>query len=451
MYKNTQNIINQIDFNKILLHLIINSRLETSPRINLRHVFFILSLSTGIKIEDLLSLKWKNLVVLGSENEAVVKNELELRKYVIPIHPQLKLLITKSYSYYLFPKLDSLVIQSDESTSHPNKARVVKRIVRYSLQTIKQYLKLSIEYEILEPKYDVLTQILFGRKVFEVNGYTNEISKKLKQHFDIRTNKEIFDFLGYISKDEIKYQLSHINLDSSNLIARLEDKNFNTNFPIQKFTAFSKFLINRNKNNSLVTDSIAVLLLISLYNGVRPSLLLKLKWKDVAQFDDNNNLMEIWESVVLGKHIIFLNQEIKKNLLSIFNHLYNYGFDEITFETVKIKTQASSDDYLFRMNSGKPITQPSLLREMKNALRAINFPHANKITTKSTLIMFGRRIIEIKGDHKPTIKRLIEHYNFRSKKQLFDFLYIDYKVEKNPFSFKGKVRKTIFEEILYDL
>jgi hypothetical protein len=42
-------------------------------------------------------------------------------------------------------------------------------------------------------------KILFGRKVFEVNGYTNDICKFLKLHFRLRTNKDLFNFLGYES------------------------------------------------------------------------------------------------------------------------------------------------------------------------------------------------------------------------------------------------------------
>jgi hypothetical protein len=105
---------------------------------------------------------------------------------------------------------------------------------------------------------------------------------------------------------------------------------------------------------------------------------------------------------------------------------------------------------IFVTNHNTPITQPSLLREIKKVLKLMNFPHFKIITTKSPMIMYGRKIIEIRGDHKPTINALKEHFNFRTKKELFEFLKIDYNSKKDDYEFKGKVRKTIFDEILYD-
>ena len=51
---------------------------------------------------------------------------------------------------------------------------------------------------------------------------------------------------------------------------------------------------------------------------------------------------------------------------------------------------------------------------------------------------------------KITIKKLKEHFKFKSKKELLDFLYLTGSKEKSSTNFKGKMRKNIFEDILYD-
>ena len=112
-------------------------------------------------------------------------------------------------------------------------------------------------------------------------------------------------------------------------------------------------------------------------------------------------------------------------------------------------TKPDLSSYCFITNKGNPLTQPSLHREVIKALKLLKFQHADKFTTKSTLIMYGRRIIELKGNHKPTIKALKQHLNFKSTSELFKFLYInEYKGYKDS---SLKSFDSVFEHILYDL
>ena len=141
---------------------------------------------------------------------------------------------------------------------------------------------------------------------------------------------------------------------------------------------------------------------------------------------------------------------MRQNLLNHFNPRIKKTFRKETFsfnyyapDSITIPQLNSS---VFITNTGIALTQHSLSREIKSALKWWAFPHTDKFTSKSPLIMWGRRIIEIRGDHKPTIKALKQHFNFKSQDELFKFLCIDYKKEV-----KGKTKNILFEEILYDL
>ena len=193
--------------------------------------------------------------------------------------------------------------------------------------------------------------------------------------------------------------------------------------------------------------------------------LLKLKWCDIAKLNDQNKCIEIKNKIVFGKYQINIDEKSKSIVEGHFNNIIrnimdsqdeialknNYELKSEDYEYIKEHHQNKVlNNYVFIMNTGNPITQPSLSREIKKALKNMKFPHADKMTPNSTVIMYGRRIIEIKGDHKPTIRKLKEHFYFKSKKELFEFLHLISSKEKSSTNFKGKMRKNIFEDILYD-
>jgi hypothetical protein len=440
----------------------------------------LLSITTGLKMEYIMTLKWGDIVFYGSESEAKVKEKLVTSKKMdITIHKKVGVLLLQIYTKLKCPDLEysildyEIVILNNYHASNKIFAKIIYKVFSFLNAESDNY------YEYLrEINTEFYTQLLFGRKVFEVNGYTTEFCKKLKQYFGIRQNKDLFNFLGYASKEDIKYELRNINLsniklsgfdsksnltNNSNGYIELEDLNFNTIspfkkeiiYPFQKFSTFSNFLINSNTNKfnqKPIESSIRILLLLSLYNGIRLSTLLKLNWKDIVEIDENKKEIIILDICILGEYTIKIGNEAKEMLL---NHIKsklkrdgNYKEFEL-FQKQKdgYLTRPKLDTPIFITNTYNPLTQHSLSREIEKVLNYWKFPHTNKFTTKSTLIMYGRRIIEIKGDHQLTIKKLKEHFNFRGKKQLLKFLYIDNEEYK---LFKGK-KPNIFQAILYDL
>lgn len=456
MYVNTQKLMGLVNFD-ILFKNYIHKPLKTIDFDMDLRLLILIGLVTGSKFSSIITLRWKDILYFDSQDGPLVKVELISRKYPILIHPIVKSKILETYIKLDYPNLDSIIIQSLSSITLNSQIRINSKIKSH----IVYYSDLSSEnYEIykrIDFNFVDLTQILFGRKVFEVNGYSNTICKKLKQHFGFRLNKELFKFLGFSSKEEIKYEISEINLDCNNRLVVLKDKNFNDNYSFQQFLVFSKFLFSKKHNrNSSVTDSIILLLLMSLYNGIRPSTLIHLKWEDLIYFNDKIEKIDVEKSIFFKGYKIHISKEICKMLINHFEHYKRNNENELLDISMnvyvpKIINPPKLNDSVFIMNNGNPITQPSLSREIKKTLFELKFPHTDKINSKSTLIMYGRRIIEIKGDHKPTINKLKEHFNFRSKKQLFDFLSIDYNVAKDTYQFKGKVRNPLFEEILFDL
>lgn len=464
MSKNTQVIEKLIDFDDLLRHCFGNlDTIRVFKELMVYRILLVLCLTTGIDLNIILSLKWKDILELGSENNAIVKGELGIRKYLIPFHPKTKQLISELYNKLGFPNLDSLIadgIYENKKMSNQELAELMLRIGKNRAKFFK------IEQQHLrEFDFEKYLLVIFGRKALETNGYSNSVSKQLKLHFGFKLNQELFDFLGYNSKKDIKYNLHRINLDCSEPLIALPDKNFNDSknqYPFQKFTAFSKFLISElNYYKPTVTNSIRLLLIISLYNGIKPSTLIRLKWQDIIEIDNDEQSISIKDYLIFEDYYINISEWLKEKLLYHFEKILEHSKDNPLEEDknarysirgkIRYKSSPNLNSYLFVMNTGNQITQPSLSREIKKALNQMGFPHANKITSKSTVIMYGRRIIEIKGDHKPTIQKLKEHFNFRSKEELFKFLYIDLKQEKKEFQFKGKTRETIFDEILYDL
>lgn len=461
-----------IDF-KSILNKCFNQK-ENGWVISIHKTLIVLTVTTGLEMELIMGLRWKDLLMVGSDNDTEAKKDLDdlkLRKYLIPIHKKVGVLLSQCHANLAYPKLESKILDNqcvryDFSPSAPTifAKKVVMDFILNALgnRTIDEELYNMIDI-------DSYTRKIFGRRVLEVNGYSNQVSKQLKNHFRFKTNKELFDFLGYSSSKEIKYDLSIINFSNNPKISRkdeideiiycfefikLEDKNFYSGQHFQKFSAFSKFMI--SKYNDTITqdtikNSIWLLLLISLYNGISVSKLLGLKWKDilVEKYTEAGCEFEVVSSFTLDNYTIKIQEVVKKNLLRHFKQRIKKIF---IYETIKIifyeydrKSIPKLDSPVFITNTGKALTQNSLLREIKSALEKWSFPHADKFTTKSPLIMWGRRIIEIKGDHKPTIKALKKHFNFKSQDELFRFLCINYNKEV-----KGKMRKNMFEEILFD-
>ncbi|MFC0778232.1 hypothetical protein [Flavobacterium sp. HJSW_4] len=425
----------------------------------IKRIILVLSLSTGLEMKYVYNIKWKELLALGSENNAIVKDELRVRKYYIPIHPKVKYLLSDLYCKLGYPNQELTIIKTvpEIEKSGGSYFKFSELILSTGNDNSNQIRKIDRKH-MNAFNFDIFSQILFGRKVLEVNGYTSDIGKFLKLHFKLRSNKELFFFLGFKSKDDIKFELRNINLDANGVFVQIEDKNFINGYPFQKFTAFSGFLKSElNSYKDPITNSIRLLLLISLYNGIRPSKLLRLKWKDIIEVnEEDGKTIRLKKVIIFEKQRIEIYREYRKNLLEHFVYMVGKTNNTAAHYSKKgflYPEGVNFNNNVFVTNTYNSLTQPSLSREIKKALNNLKFPHADKISSTSTVIMYGRRIMEIKGDHKPTIKKLKEHFNFKSKKELFDFLHLAGSREKDKeiYNFKGKVRKNIFEGILYDL
>ncbi len=460
-----------MDF-KSILNKCLNEK-DTYPDMSVHKILMILTITTGLEMELIMNLRWKDILIHGSDNDTEAKKDLDdlkVRKYLIPIHQKVGALLSQIHAKLDYPKLESKILDShgldkDLLLNSPNKfaKKVILAFIPNALGDSTVDRKLFDKINI-----DTYTRTVFGRRVLEVNGYSNEVSKQLKNHFRFKTNKELFDFLGFSSSEEIKYNLSNVNFSNNAKVRfdgnaddikychefiKLQDKNFNGDYPFQKFSAFSKFLISKYDETTYqntIGNSIWLLLLISLYNGVRISKLLDLKWKDIIKEGKTKDDFEILSSFTLDGFKITIVEVVRQNLLNHFNPRIKKTFRKETFsfnyyapDSITIPQLNSS---VFITNTGIALTQHSLSREIKSALKWWAFPHTDKFTSKSPLIMWGRRIIEIRGDHKPTIKALKQHFNFKSQDELFKFLCIDYKKEV-----KGKTKNILFEEILYDL
>ena len=472
MYKITHNIERIIHFDLLrasFKHIEDSNDFNNNNVSSVYRAICILCMTTGLDMKLVYNLKWGDLLSLGSENNALVKEILKVRQFRIPIHNKVKQFLSSTYGWVGYPKLDIKLIDTFPKGKYDDRRH--EWIVR-SICSSAEIFKMNDKY-LQEFNYDNYTKILFGRKVFEVNGYSNDVSKYLKLHFGFHTNKELFQFLGYDSKNDIKCELNSINLFADGNFVMLEDKNFNEKsennnyYPFQKFSAFSNFLTSGVLfHQEYIINSIRLLLLVSLYNGIKLTKLLKLKWCDIGEINAETKCIEIRSKNVFGEYHINIDEKFKKiieaffiiilkNIIKETHNLAlknNYDMEQYSYENIEeyYLNGVLINGFVFITNTGNPITQPSLSREIKKALRYLNFPHADKMTSNSTVIMYGRRIIEIKGDHKPTIKKLKEHFKFKSKKELLDFLYLTGSKEKSSTNFKGKMRKNIFEDILYD-
>lgn len=462
---------NSIDFNS-LLNKCLNEQ-DTYPDMSVHKILMVLTLTTGLEMELIMNLRWKDILIHGSDNDTESKKDLDdlkIRKYLIPIHQKVGILLSQIHARLNYPELKSKILDShgiDQDLLLDSPSRFAKKVI---LTFIPNALgRISVNRKLFdEINIDSFTRKIFGRRVIEVTGYSNSVSKQLKNHFRLKTNKELFDFLGYSSIEDIKYDLTNINFSNNakvrfdgnaddikycNEFIKLEDKNFYGGYPFQKFSAFSKFMISKYDETTYqktIGNSIWLLLLLSLYNGVSTSKLLDLKWKDILKVGETQDDFEILSSCILDGFTIKIIEVVRQNLLNHFQPRMKKTFRKETYTfdyyAPDCTTLPELNSHVFITNTGSPLIQNSLSREMKKALKWWSFPHADKFTTKSTLIMWGRRIIEIRGDHKPTIKALKKHFNFKSQDELFKFLCINYNKEV-----KDKMRRNIFEEILYDL
>lgn len=459
-------IVSKLDFNQIMLKLLAEN--PTNKDFNdqvIHRTILIIAMASGLPLEEVIHLKWKDIVTADSRGQISITKELNgIQDLTISIKLSKQLL--DNYKALNQPKLESKIINGLSKHKELDELLLPLNIA-IGLDKTKGIDKEA--YISFKNKY--LTQILFGRRVFEVCGYTNETCQYLKKHLKIRTHQKLFDFLGYKSKEDIEYHLSDISMIEGTKDRFVhgdppcfleDDKHFGISkegisdvyYPFQHFQVFYDFLNNiRQKKYSTLTQSLLVLLMLSLTNGIRLSTLLDLKWSDLFSIGVNltSLCLIIKKKVTLGRFQLQIDTGTAEKILIYYQGILHqngitgyYDSDKLTFDG----ELPDLDDNCFVNNQQNPITSHNIKRYLDTALKELNFEHAKKITLKSTLIMYGRRIVELKGNHKPTIQLLKEHFKYRRAYDLFKFLHIS--EQKGN---KGEIIEinSVFDHILYDI
>lgn len=436
----------QADYDKGYCHLIGLSKFYLKAHAYDKVLGVLLQILCGLSREEIKSLYWTDIYKLDSNRNPSIRKQLEIRNYRIDI---------------------------------PTELRKILRDYHGSLNyVVSEYLPFSIE----PPKSDL--RHIFARRLFEVNGYSDENVKDLKVQLKIRNTHELLKFCGYASKEEIGYGLQHIDLDYNNVLMELDDKNFNNGkeYFFQSFSSFSHFLKRRIVDMSFGENSIRLMLWLSLYSGIRLSEFLKLTWDALLYFETDTKRVYIKNFVVISRVKFVIPTDLRRELLLHFanyllgKHFQNFILDyspngiltpnpiiddwegfgsrvigdesENSYFEVKESPSAFLPDKIFLKSNFTLISPNNLAREMRSSLFHLGHDNPEKFKANSTLIMWARRILEIKGDHKATIQFLKKHFYFKTKLELASFLSLT--DDKGKIEFEGVRHSNKFEAMSFD-
>ncbi len=455
MYTFTQNVLGHSFYYKIYNRCcVLNNQTERDSLV-VAQMLLVLSITTGIKLSWIFKMRWNELIQYSNIGEPIARKSILFNNQRIPLTTKVTSKIIHCYIHIGMPPLENSPhssLESDSWQDYSTPEKLLKGLVFWSY--FKNYPNWVDDSSF---DYDSYSQVLFAHRVLTVYGYTNSISKQLKHHFNFALNKDLFSFLSLEKDIKTMFQLKNIQLDKGELFL-FNDKDFSQGYNFQNFGVFVNQLINANRSSkNKKSNSIRILLLLSIYTGLKPSLLLNLKWEDIYAIDEQNKTMKPNGSFKIQNHEYFLERIIIP-LLNYHcpyypkNVVRPYVNDRTCNEVLYLKMAYSKhkNDYVFILSNGNKIPQQSLSREIKIGLKNIDFPYWNSVTTTSTQIMYGRRILEIMGDHKPSIRELKKKLNCTTTKDLFELLHV--LRAKNEISlFKGKRRESIFEIANYDL
>jgi len=420
------------DFNSRLQN-VINSPVEQASNHNVKAVVInLLALATGLAYKVITELRWEDIIENDAEDEIEVKEYLYIRRYGNFLHETIRKKIVDCYTILKYPKLTERIAHiSDKDPSYLRNMLVTIRCFGLSLPNIVEKATIMKVYGMEEKEIEQIHSIHFGRKVIQDCGFTKETARRLRQHFRCKSNADILELL-FITKEQAKCDIFKINLDARSPFVKIQSKNFNSGHNFQKFVTLSNFLaFNYAGYGTALSSSVKCLLWLSLYNGLKMSSLIQINLADVKN----------WKSLLkasYGIKIEYLEFDlIMPSALRFFlgMHLIEYS--------------QKPNQPLFITNRGNRISTSSLLRELRKSLKLIGHKQADKFTIDTPLIMWGRRIIELKGDHAPTIRELKKHFGFNSKKQLFDYLQISN--PKKGYEIMGNYEQDIYKAITYDI
>jgi len=377
-------------------------------------------------------LTWGEIFDIDSDGNGIVSDYVRIRGYKIPIPIFLQ--------FYLQKMLED-----------------------------NPYFSWAQSFEAQNPDEDL--SVHYGKRILEVNGYSDETIKDLKIYYKIRQNKDLYRFLGFSDKKEVQYNLSIVDLDYSlPPIANLKDKNFRRGYHFQSWASFVKTLLSNIDYMHQQQTRIRILLLLGLYSGGKPSDFLSMQWNYLFAFDSERKFIYLKKEIKLcGKQFVIpekLNR-ILCNTLAIslimahrsgrmdvvvdskgkYHEDFKTGHFGFDCKNVPEELLAKS---IFITSKGNKIHPQNLSREINNSLKDMSILPHGSIKANSTQIMWGRRIIEIRGDHKATVKALMRHFKRKTVKELATFLFL---IDENSgeIEFAGQKRKNISEEITYDI
>ncbi|TXG36720.1 site-specific integrase [Seonamhaeicola maritimus] len=444
MYKMTQLIINSLNYNQILSNLLAdNPSSKNFPENVLTRLITIIGMTSGLTLIEIVNLKWSDILAVDSRNRPKINKKYRIeRHYEFPINAKLHNQLAIFYNYLNQPQLQTRIIDCYQES-----LTIETLLLRINITLGIKWINGIKKDVVVNYKNEQLLQILFGRRVMEVCGSTNKINTYLKWLFKLENNQQLFNFLGFKSKDDIHESISNISLIEDGRYAYLfgepssfldDDKHFlsqnpttNEFYTFQHFQVFYEFLngVKIYKYN-IVTQGIVILLLISLTNGIRLSTLLNLRWSDLFDINQDTFEIKLKKTITFNKKELLFHYSVLKKILFYFENAMKYfGFNGVKIsgeDSLSFQQQTPNLELpVFITNRGNRLVRNSLNRELKKALNGLDFQHTDKFALESTLIMYGRRIIELKGIHRPTLRLLKKRLNFRTTLELFKFLEID--------------------------
>lgn len=381
-------------------------------------LLLIIILSTGLPISEINKLRWEDILDVGGIDGVKVKEQLFIRRYANFIHPIIGTKIETLYvEGFLSPKMTSLLFPANKAEN------ALFYLLAFLLEEQKHY---EIYRQAGHPMeislFNSFFQATFGRKVVRFCGFNKETARQLRRHFRVKSNDEVLNIL--CMEKPIAFNLENINLYGGEYFP-LENKNFENGYPFQSFIYLDRFL---SGGVSVCQRDAAMLclMLLSLHNGIKMSTLLKLETSDVYLKKDSHSPKEI----IFNNHKLVLSTSVK-SAFSIY--FFKYGFEHSL--------------PLFRTNRGNRISSSSLQREITFVMKQFGHKYYNSFNPDSFLISWGRRIISIKGDHKPTVKALKERLKLKTEEDLHIFLNLQN--PKKGYSIKGRYEKDIYKAITY--
>ncbi|AXG73844.1 hypothetical protein DVK85_06165 [Flavobacterium arcticum] len=385
---------------------------------NYRILLLIVILSTGLPISEINKLRWEDILDVGGIDGVKAKEQLFVRRYANYIHPIIQVKIETLYVQgFLSPKMTSLLFPAHKTE---NALFYLHAFLSIEQKHFSIYCQEGHPMDIT--LFNYFFQATFGRQVVRVCGFNKETSRQLRRHFRVKSNDEVL-YLLCMDKPTV-FNLENLNLYGQEYLY-LESRNFENGYAFQSFIYLNKFL------EDIIFEcqrdaAMQCLMLLSLHNGIKMSALLKIESSDVYFKKDSLNP----EAIMFCNHKLVLSKTIESAFKRYF---FKYGYDNSL--------------PLFRTNRGNRISPSSLQRELTSVMKQFGHKYYKSFNQDSFLISWGRRVISITGDHKPTIKALKERLKLKTEQDLYRFLQLQN--PKKGYSIKGRYEKDIYRAITY--